>query len=63
MPVAAFCYSIIKHPNKWTRENVDDILIYGNNLLIQSLDETHIHNLKRPVNINVLRKYITIGKY
>ncbi|CAG9853720.1 unnamed protein product [Phyllotreta striolata] len=61
MPVAAFCYSILKHPNKWTRDNVDDVLTFGNNLLNESLNEAHVHNLQRVVPINVLRKYITIG--
>ncbi|CAH1118613.1 unnamed protein product [Phaedon cochleariae] len=62
MPVAAYCYSILKHPNKWTRENIDEILGYGNDLFSQSARVAHIHNLSKLLEFNELQKYCIIGE-
>ncbi|XP_074039689.1 uncharacterized protein isoform X2 [Leptinotarsa decemlineata] len=62
MSVAAYCYSILKHPNKWTRENIDEILNFGNNLLLESAKQAHIHRLSRELKPNELQKYCIVGE-
>ncbi|KAG5881077.1 hypothetical protein JTB14_020407 [Gonioctena quinquepunctata] len=62
MPVAAYCYSILKHPNRWTRENIDEILSFGNNLLKESVEKAHIHGLSRELKPKQLQKYCTVGE-
>lgn len=40
IPIAAYCYAILKHPNKWTTEDIDEILRYGNNLYVECLSSS-----------------------
>ncbi|CAH2003558.1 unnamed protein product [Acanthoscelides obtectus] len=61
MPVAAYCFSILKHPNRWTTENIDQILEYGNNLCIESAKHCHIHNLEAELKPQQLIKYCVLG--
>nr|CAH7728599.1 unnamed protein product [Callosobruchus chinensis] len=61
MSVAAYCFSILKHPNRWTTENIDQILEYGNNLCIESAKLCHIHNLEAELKPQQLQKYCILG--
>ncbi|XP_056633873.1 uncharacterized protein LOC130443327 [Diorhabda sublineata] len=61
MPVAAYCYSMLSHPNKWTRENIDEILSWGNNLYMETLKRSHFHNFFGELDRKQLLKYCTIG--
>ncbi|XP_023310427.1 uncharacterized protein LOC108904110 [Anoplophora glabripennis] len=61
MPVAAYCYSVLKHPNKWTSENIDEILEAGNNLMTQSIKKAHKHYGTKDLKPEHLQKYCIIG--
>ncbi|KAJ8921144.1 hypothetical protein NQ315_013615, partial [Exocentrus adspersus] len=61
MPVAAYCYSILKHPNKWTSENIDEILEAGNNLMLESIKKSHKHYNGKEISPEYLQKYCVIG--
>ncbi|KAJ8954133.1 hypothetical protein NQ318_005727 [Aromia moschata] len=61
MSVAAYCFSILKHPNLWTCENVDEILEIGNNLCLASLDKLHMHEMLNELKPDELLKYCVIG--
>lgn len=62
MPVAAFCFSLVKHPNKWTADHIDQILEFGNQLSLNCLQSSHIHEDFIQVNVRHLTKYCVVGK-
>lgn len=62
MPVAAYCFSILKHPTKWTSENIDEVLEAGNNLMVQSKKKAHKHRRNKELRFHHLQKYCVIGK-
>ncbi|KAF2899351.1 hypothetical protein ILUMI_06824 [Ignelater luminosus] len=61
MPVAAYCYSMILHPNKWTEFVVDDILEVGTKLYTDSIGNLHMHEEKKELEFNELHKYCYIN--
>lgn len=62
MPVAAYCFSIIKHPTKWTSDNIDQILEFGNHLCQDSINSLHLHDAFVRINSQDLLKYCVVGK-
>uniref|UniRef100_A0A6P7G2I3 Uncharacterized protein LOC114333566 isoform X1 n=2 Tax=Diabrotica virgifera virgifera TaxID=50390 RepID=A0A6P7G2I3_DIAVI len=61
MPVAAYCYSMILHPNKWTTETIDKILSYGNQLFMDSIEKNIFYNTDKEFKREDLIKYCIIG--
>lgn len=43
MPVAAYCYAMLKHPRRWTEKMVDEILDIGDQLYRETLEDMHEH--------------------
>nr|XP_015836513.1 PREDICTED: uncharacterized protein LOC657194 isoform X1 [Tribolium castaneum] len=62
MPIAAYCFSILKHPDKWTQADIDDVLEAGNDLFLESADTQHLHGDNVELKITDLRKYCKLGK-
>ncbi|XP_044260522.1 uncharacterized protein LOC123008655 [Tribolium madens] len=62
MPIAAYCFSILKHPDKWTQADIDDVLEAGNELFLESADTQHLHGENVELKITDLRKYCKLGK-
>lgn len=62
MPVAAYCYAMIKHPRRWTEKNVDEILEIGDELYRESLENIHEHERGKILSGKDLAKYCVIGK-
>lgn len=62
MPVAAYCFSVIKHPTKWTADNIDQILEFGNQLFQDSIINSHLHECCVRINAQDLSKYCVVGK-
>lgn len=52
----------MKHPNKWTSENIDEILEIGNQLCLDSLTVSHMHQSVKELKRSELSKYCVIGK-
>lgn len=63
MPIAAYCYSMLLHPNKWTELVVDDILDVGDKLYADSLGTLHMHKNKNELQYYELHKYCVIGAF
>lgn len=57
MPIAAYCVSIIRHPNKWTEFLVDEILEIGDRLYQDSIGLLHIHDQNKELRPRDLYKY------
>ncbi|KAK5638442.1 hypothetical protein RI129_012737 [Pyrocoelia pectoralis] len=60
MPVAAYCYATLQHPNKWTELVIDDILEIGTKLYSDSISTLHIHNQRKDLQFFELHKYCFI---
>ncbi|KAL1502117.1 hypothetical protein ABEB36_007309 [Hypothenemus hampei] len=60
IPVAAYCFSFLKHPNKWTSEYIDEILDVGSQLYLNTLDRLHVHYYGRELKPEDLDKYCYI---
>ncbi|CAG9770182.1 unnamed protein product [Ceutorhynchus assimilis] len=60
IPVAAYCYSFLKHPNKWTAEHIDEILDVGSQLYVSSLKSLHVHKFGKDLTPDDLDKYCYI---
>ncbi|CAG9829601.1 unnamed protein product, partial [Diabrotica balteata] len=61
MPVAAYCYSMLTHPNKWTTETIDRILSYGNQLFMDSIEKNIFYSTDKEFKREDLIKYCIIG--
>ncbi|KAK4878460.1 hypothetical protein RN001_010966 [Aquatica leii] len=60
MPVAAYCYSMLLHPNKWTELVIDDILEIGTKLYQESISMLHMHSTHTELQFYQLAKYCVI---
>ncbi|KAB0791416.1 hypothetical protein PPYR_03216 [Photinus pyralis] len=60
MPVAAYCYATLLHPNKWTELVIDDILEIGTRLYADSVATLHMHNQAKELQFFELHKYCFI---
>ncbi|XP_030747485.1 uncharacterized protein LOC115875983 isoform X2 [Sitophilus oryzae] len=60
IPVAAYCFSFLKHPNKWTAEMIDEILDVGSTLYLSSLSQLHYHKFGKELKPEDLAKYCLI---
>ncbi|KAF5279335.1 hypothetical protein FQR65_LT15408 [Abscondita terminalis] len=61
IPVAAYCYAMLMHPNKWTELVVDDILRIGTRLYTDSIEQLHLH-LYVELQHHQLAKYCAIER-
>ncbi|XP_060534310.1 uncharacterized protein LOC132706790 [Cylas formicarius] len=61
IPVAAYCFSFLRHPNKWTSDNVDEIVETGSRLYLSSLKWLHLHRSGIELKPEDLHKYCVIG--
>lgn len=57
MPIAAYCFSIIKHPNKWNEFLLDEILVIGDRLYHDSIGLLHMHEQGKELRPKHLYKY------
>lgn len=62
MPVAAYCYAMIKHPRRWTEKTVDEILEIGDELYRESLEDMHEHEHGIILKGKDLARYCTVGE-
>lgn len=62
IPVAAFCFSLIMHPNKWSVDTIDQVLQAGTDLYIDSIKNLHMHEETRELLPADLAKYCYVGK-
>ncbi|KAF5281690.1 hypothetical protein FQA39_LY17711 [Lamprigera yunnana] len=60
IPIAAYCYAMLLHPNKWTELIVDDVLEIGSNLYKDSLEMAHLHEPPPELQYHQLCKYCII---
>ncbi|XP_050312085.1 uncharacterized protein LOC126747459 isoform X2 [Anthonomus grandis grandis] len=60
VPVAAYCFSFLRHPNKWTAENIDEILDVASHLYLESINALHVHQSGKELKIDDLEKYCFI---
>uniref|UniRef100_A0AAR5Q8U4 Uncharacterized protein n=1 Tax=Dendroctonus ponderosae TaxID=77166 RepID=A0AAR5Q8U4_DENPD len=60
IPVAAYCFSFLKHPNKWTEEHIDEILDVGSQLYLSSLQSLHVHTFGKDLKPEDLDKHCFI---
>lgn len=63
MPVAAYCYSVLKKPQKWTLRIIDEILEAGDRLYRDTLEEMHQHVKPKNLRGRDLNKYCHIGDF
>lgn len=63
MPVAAFCYSALKKPQRWTERIMDEILAAGDQLYRETLDSMHEHLKAKNLRGCDLNKYCCIGEF
>ena len=62
IPIAAYCFSMLKHPDRWTQADIDDVLIAGNDLFMESASTKHLHGEEVVLKVSDLRKYCKLGK-
>lgn len=63
MPVAAYCYSVLKKPQRWTERILDEILEVGDGLYRETLEEKHQHVKPKNLRGRDLNKYCKIGDF
>lgn len=61
IPIAAYCFSVLKHPDQWTEADVDDVLNAGDTLFLECIENKHWHNSNFEFNLSDLQKYCKIG--
>lgn len=63
IPVAAYCFSFLRHPDRWSSENIDEILDIGSKLYLSSLSNLHVHrSAAMELKPEDLDKYCFISK-
>ncbi|KAF7285882.1 hypothetical protein GWI33_009360 [Rhynchophorus ferrugineus] len=60
IPAAAYCYSFLKHPDRWLTEDIDEILDVGSKLYLSSLGHIHVHRYGKDLMPEDLDKYCVI---
>lgn len=63
MPVAAYCYAMVKHPRRWTEKIVDEILEIGDELYRESLEDMHEHERGKVLKGKDLARYCNVGEF
>ncbi|RZC38817.1 uncharacterized protein BDFB_004744 [Asbolus verrucosus] len=61
MSIAAYCFSILKHPDKWTQADIDEVLEAGNELFLDSAGTQHMHGDNIELKTQDLQKYCKLG--
>lgn len=61
MPIAAYCFSILKHPDKWTEADVDNVLKAGDAFFLECIKNKHWHDSNFEFNLYDLQKYCKVG--